>query len=87
MFLLFVLEQKIEQLLSTSKHKPNLPNKKNPSTRTKAQIAIRPAPVVHAVPNNVQVCVVPTLNTRPVIQMATIAVEDGVVKSVVQMPK
>lgn len=67
-------------------------------TKTKEEIPIRPAPVVsatpvkiqlpyvHAIPsNNVQVCVVPALNVRPLIPVTAVALEDVAIKTV--LPK
>lgn len=95
-FMYFFLEEKTDRLISTAKQKLKLSSKKSVVAETKGQIPIRPAPVlpatpvklqvpvVQTIPNNVQVCVVPALNSFPLLQMSAVSV-DGTMKTV--LPK
>lgn len=93
-----ISEQKIERLISLAKQKSSN-NKKVVTTKTKGEVPIRPVPVlsatpvkigvpvVHTIPDNVQMCVVPALNTRTLLQITSVGHEDCAVKSVVPIPK
>lgn len=79
-------------MAATSKQKTQ---QKNAPVKRKAHIPIRPhpvaplkieMPVIRAVPNNVQLCVVPMINTRPLIQMTSVTVDDGIVRPVLPKP-
>lgn len=94
-----ILEEKTERLIALAKQKLNPSIKKSITNSRGPQVPIRPTPilpaapiqievpVVHTIPSNVQVCIVPALNSHPLMQTTTVALEDAVMKSVAQIPK